>query len=186
MTEGELRSLISRSRKDGFRELFREYRGYVYSIVWKKICSAGTREDAEECISDIFSHIFLHFDEIETGKLKTYISIISGGMAVDKYRSLTAGKNIHSEDDEILESVSSGEDIVFNTENAEQSKRLFDIVQSLGEPDATIIIHRYYYDHTSAEIGKHLGLSPVNVRMRLSRSMKRLKKLLLSDEKFFK
>lgn len=186
MTEGELRSLISRSHKDGFRELFREYHGYVYSVVWRKIYTVGNREDTEECISDIFAHIFLHFDEIESGKLKTYISTVSGRMAIDRYRRLTAGKNISSEDEEILEFVSSDEDIEFDTENSEQSKRLFDAVCSLGEPDATIIIQKYYYEYTSSEIGKYLGLSPVNVRMRLSRSMKRLKKLLLGDEKFYK
>lgn len=186
MTEGELRSLVSRSRKDGFRELFREYGSYVYSVVWRKICTVGKREDAEECVSDIFAHIYLHFDDIEPGKLKTYISTIAGRAATDRYRNLTARKNIPPDDESLLESVCADEDIVTDSENAELSRRLLDMISSLGEPDSTIIIQRYYYERTSSEIGKYLDMTPVNVRTRLNRSMKRLKKLLISDKNFNK
>ena len=51
MTEHELRALIGRSRDEGFRQLFQQYSGYVYAIVWNRISSVGSREDAEECIS---------------------------------------------------------------------------------------------------------------------------------------
>ncbi|MCR5480275.1 MAG: hypothetical protein K6F27_10525 [Ruminococcus sp.] len=55
MTESEIRSMIGTSRKEGFRLLFEEYHAYVYHIVWNTIRSVGSKEDAEECVSDIFN-----------------------------------------------------------------------------------------------------------------------------------
>lgn len=181
MTENELRLLISKSQKDGFRELFRHYYSYVYSVVWRKIRLVGRKEDAEECLSDIFAQIFLHFDEIKPGMLTTYISTVAGRMAIDKYRSLTAMKNRNLNSDELCADVCDDENIEEKTETAQMNKVLLEKIISLGEPDSTIIIHRFYYERTSSEIAKYLGISSVNVRMRLSRSLKRLKKLIINE-----
>ncbi len=181
MTENELRLLIGKSQKDGFKELFGHYYGYVYSIVWRKIRFVGRKEDAEECISDIFAHVFLHFDEIRSGMLTTYISTVSGRMAIDRYRSLIAVKNSFLNSDDFSEDISDEENIEEKTETMQMNKVLLEKICSLGEPDSTIIIHKFYYQRTSSEIAQYLGISSVNVRMRLSRSLKRLKKLILNE-----
>ncbi|MBQ6632853.1 MAG: sigma-70 family RNA polymerase sigma factor [Ruminococcus sp.] len=54
-------------------------------------------------------------------------------------------------------------------------------INELGEPDSTIVTQRYYYDRTSAEIAKELGMRPSAVRMRSARALKRLKKALEKD-----
>ena len=60
-------------------------------------------------------------------------------------------------------------------ERAEQSRILMECIQTLGEPDASILIQKYFYERNSAEIGRIVGLAPTAVRMRCSRAMKRLK-----------
>ena len=181
MNEKELRQLIEKSEKDGFRELFREYRSYVYSVIWRKIRFAGTKEDAEECLSDIFSQIFLHFNEIENGKLNTYISMISGRMAVDRYRKLSALKNTKTEEKSVPENLSAVDDVQKKAENSEMNRIILEKINELGEPDSTIIIHRYYYERTSAEIAVYLNMSAANVRMRLSRAVKKLRETVTED-----
>ena len=69
-------------------------------------------------------------------------------------------------------------DISGEYEKAEQAEKLLNLILSLGEPDASIIIQKYYYDRNSVEIAKMTGLNPVAVRMRLSRALKRMRKLL--------
>ena len=113
--------------------------------------------------------------------LTTYISTVSGRMAIDKYRSLTAMKNRNLNSDELCTDVCDDENIEEKTETAQMNKVLLEKIISLGEPDSTIIIHRFYYESTSSEIAKYLGISSVNVRMRLSRSLKRLKKLIINE-----
>lgn len=182
MTESELRALISSSQKDGFRELFRYYQNYVYSIVWKKLKYVGRKEDAEECISDIFTHVFLHFEDIENGSLKAYIGTVAVRMAIDRFRNLTAKKNISPEDSEILETVCSDEDIEAGNESAETGRLILEKIRSLGKPDSDIIIQKYYYDRSSNEIAEYLDMTSANVRMRLSRALKRLKKMFAESD----
>ena len=40
------------------RKIFDEYCNYVYIIVMNKIKECGTKEDAEECVSDVFAEIY--------------------------------------------------------------------------------------------------------------------------------
>lgn len=178
MTERELRSLISESPPDGRRAVFEEYSSYVYAIVWSKLGSVGSREDADECVSDIFAEIFLHLDDVYEGSLKGYIGTLAKRTAINAYHRLSAnsGKTVSIE--EGFEDMVSGTDIEKDYEKAAAARLLLDKILSLGEPDATIVIQKYYYDRNSVEIARIVHLSPVAVRMRLSRSLRRLRGML--------
>ncbi len=179
MTERELRQLISRSREEGFRALFQQYQGYVYTIVWNHISSVGSREDAEECMSDIFTEIFLHFEEIHENALKGYIGTVAKRKSVNLFYQLQKNQTVPLEE---AVPIASGQDIPKDYENADFQRNLLEKIISLGEPDSTIIIQKYYYDRKSGEIAKVVNLSPVTVRVRLNRALKRLRKLLTDEE----
>ena len=55
---------------------------------------------------------------------------------------------------------------------------LLDQIRMLGEPDATIIMMKYFYDAAPDQIAKTVGMKQPAVRKRLSRAMKRLRDLL--------
>jgi RNA polymerase sigma-70 factor (ECF subfamily) len=63
-------------------------------------------------------------------------------------------------------------------ERAETGHALIDAVKSLGEPDSTIIMQKYYYGRNSADIADIVGMKPAAVRKRISRTMDKLKKIL--------
>ena len=107
--------------------------------------------------------------------------MISDRIAVDRYRSLTAKKNIKTEDEAMLEFMRAEDDIQSGQENAEMNRILYERIMELGEPDSTIVVHRYYYDRTSAEIAEHLNMTAANVRMRLSRALKQLRKTVTEE-----
>lgn len=183
MTERELRTLISRSPSEGHRALFDQYSSYVYAIVWDKLRNAGSREDADECVSDVFAEVFRHLDTVYEGSLKGYIGTVAKRKAINAFRRLStdSGKTVSLE--EGLD-ISSDMDVAEDYERSVASRLLLDKVLSLGEPDATIILQKYYYDRNSAEIARIVHLTPVAVRMRLSRALKRLRKLLPDDNRF--
>ena len=54
-------------------------------------------------------------------------------------------------------------------------------IKGLGEPEATMIIHKYYYNMRSGEIGKKLSMPAGTVRVRCSRALKKLKALLMAE-----
>lgn len=184
MTEQELRSAIRSSRKEGYRLLFQQYYPYVYRIVWNQIRTVGTKEDTEECVNDIFSELFSIFDKVRDGTLHGFIGILARRRAIDLYRLLIHRECLTSLDDENVVEIASDEQIEENVEANRQQKILYHHIQSLGEPDATIIMLKFFYDCNSVEISEKVHMNPITVRVHINRALKRLKKLLLSDRNF--
>ena len=58
MTDTQYALLYSVSPANAHTALFNEYFNYVYSIVFNKLRSCGTKEDIEECVSDVFAAVF--------------------------------------------------------------------------------------------------------------------------------
>ena len=58
MTDSELRELMRVSAEKGRRALFDEYCAYVYAIAAMKLKNCASREDIEECVSDVFAEIY--------------------------------------------------------------------------------------------------------------------------------
>lgn len=159
---------------------FSNIKAMFIRYIWGRIRKVGTAEDAEECASDVFADVFLHFDEIHTGSLQAYIGTIAKRKAVDRYRTLSSDKGIPSEDEE-LQKLPADADIEKDFEISERNRILYEKICSLGEPDASLIIQKYYYDRKSGDIAKTVGMTPVTVRVRLNRALKRLLKLLKNE-----
>ena len=176
--ESELRSLISRSQKDGFQALFQKYFGYVYAIVWNCIRSVGSHEDAEECVNDIFIEEFRQFDEIEPGKLHGYIGTVAKRRAINCFHRLTAKPQAISIEEQSLQTLAAEDSVEQDFDKAALRQVLLDQIRMLGEPDATIIMMKYFYDAAPDQIAKTVGMKQPAVRKRLSRAMKRLRDLL--------
>jgi RNA polymerase sigma-70 factor (ECF subfamily) len=60
-------------------------------------------------------------------------------------------------------------------------KVLMNRIDELGEPDSHIIIQKFYYDRSSAEIADMLSMKASAVRMRAARALKKLRKILAED-----
>ncbi|MBQ2264695.1 MAG: sigma-70 family RNA polymerase sigma factor [Oscillospiraceae bacterium] len=180
MTDQELRTLVGESQEDGFRALFQQYQSYVYTIIWNQLRTVGTPEDAEECISDVFLQVFLHFGEIEDGSLQAYIGTVARHRAIDYFRKLTAAGK-HSGACEETEELPSEENIAQDVEAAVEHRILYEKIQELGEPDRTILIMKYFYQRKSKDIARQVNLTPIAVRVRLNRALKKLRRLLNNE-----
>ncbi|MBQ9695499.1 MAG: sigma-70 family RNA polymerase sigma factor [Oscillospiraceae bacterium] len=184
MTEDELRMAVSRSQKEGFRLLFRQYYPYVYHIVWNRIRTVGTKEDAEECVSDIFAELFSQFDKVENGALQGFLGTLARRRAVNLFHRLAGHDPALPLDEEIVGQMASEEQIEEDLEAAHLQKTLLRHIRDLGEPDAQILLLRYFYGCNSAEIARTLRMHPVTVRVRMSRALRKLKERLTADPDF--
>ena len=130
---------------------------------------------------DVFSDIFIKYNsEGEyNGDIKGFVAFIAKRRAVDTLRRLTSrGVNAVSIDDNEALQLSSAERVDELAEKAETGHAILDAVRSLGEPDSTIIMQKYYYGRNSADIADIVGMKPAAVRKRLSRAAEKLKKIL--------
>lgn len=178
------REPLTASQDEIFRELFTRYSSYVYTIVWNRIRHVGTHEDAEEAVSDVFADLFRNYDSIGEDKLESYIRTLAIRTGIDAYRRLSARKEAPPA--EPLPEIASGEDIEQDHEEAALRKQLLACIRSLGEPDASIVIGKYFYGCTAKEIGEQVGLHPIAVRTRLSRARAKLRKLLAGEDITFR
>ena len=178
LSECELRTLAEQSKEEGFRAIFMQYSGYAYAIIWNHIRGVGTQEDAEEAVSDVFADLFQNIAKIEKGKLESYIQMLARRTAVDLFRRLSARPDhVLDEEDMWIEAVSD-ENIEQDYDQAIMHRQLLDCIRSLGEPDATIVIWKFFYDCSAEQIGKKVGLSRIAVRTRLNRAKAKLRKQL--------
>lgn len=182
MTLSEFRSIMKRSQREGHRALFDEYCNYVYAIVVNVLRNCGSREDMEECLSDVFVKIYRSYsnDELREGDLKGFIGAVAKHTAIDYMRKLTShNRRNTSMDDEDFPEMASDINIGRDAENKERKRLVLETVNSLGEPDSTIIIQQYFYDRTAKEIANSIGMTPAAVQKRSIRAREKLKEMLM-------
>ena len=181
MTETELRLLMAESVQKCHRAIFDKYCNYVYAIVMNVLRNCGSREDIEDCVSDVFMKIYKRLDKSISfsGDIKSFIGVISRNTAIDAYRSLSL-KNFRSIsiDDDNETEFGSDEKLEENAEKKEQSRIILKKIKELGEPDSTIIIQQFYYNRTAKEISESISMTAAAVQKRSSRAKQKLKMLL--------
>lgn len=150
MTDKDIKQLMKRSASEGFKALFDEYWSYVYTIVFSILRGIGSKNDIEDCTADVLSDVMMNYDTEHEGSLKAYLGTSAKRRAIDMRRSLSS----------------------------HISALLLQRIEELGEPDSTIIIQKYFYDRSSAETARILGMNPITVRSRLRRALKKLKDAL--------
>lgn len=182
MTDNEYRNMYSKDPRAAQTALFDEYLSYVYAIVYNKLRSCGSREDMEECVGDVFSAVFISYDQNGKfdGDLKGFIGTIANRKAIQMYRILCRRSGTVYIEDETTE-IADDERIEDNAERSALRSTLLRVIGSLGEPDSTMILQKYYYNMNSSEIADKLSMSPASVRMRCSRALKKLKELLKAE-----
>ena len=181
MTDNELRLLMADSVQKCHRAVFDKYYNYVYTIAFSILKGCGSREDVEECVSDVFMKIYKLLDE-ETGfsdNFKAFIGAVARNTAIDAFRKISTrtSRTAYIDDDTVNE-FRDNEDITENTERKEQSSIILGKIKELGDPDSTIIIQQYYYNRTAKEIAKSISMSAAAVQKRSSRAKQKLRILL--------
>lgn len=112
--------------------------------------------------------------------MQAYIGTVAKRKAIDKYRKLISDKTVLADSEEFL-NLPDDTDIAADSETMERNRLIYEKIRSLGEPDATLIIQKYYYDRKSKDIAKDVNMTPGAVRVRLNRALKKLKELLKSE-----
>lgn len=179
MTNSELKSLLKRSPHEAHSALLSDYGSYVYAIVYNKLRSCGTAEDVEECVSDVFADLFLAIDKGEINNIKAFLGTVAKRIAIDRFRSLSGrtSKTVYVDEDNMQE-LASDFNVEQMSDQSELRRILLDQIEALGEPDSTILIQKFYYNKTSAEIAETVAMNASSVRSRCTRAMQRLKTTL--------
>ena len=169
-----------KSNKDlEIEKIINEYSGYVYTIIINISKGILSDEDVEEIISDVFFILWKNRDKLDDEKkLSSYIAGIIRNLVKEKYRKLKSNLNISDYENVIKDNV----DIDMICEQRERIDVVEKIVKGLKEDDILIFNFYYYSGMKISEIANALNISEFNVKMRLYRMRKKIKKELLKGE----
>ncbi|MGL4773408.1 MAG: RNA polymerase sigma factor [Clostridium sp.] len=181
ISDKNLIEIIQSNKKQGIEVIMDEYSSLVYTIVNNLLSSCYSKEDIEDCISNIFVDIYKSLNNLQEskGSIKGYISLIARRRAIDMYRKYCKKNKQEISLDMLYEEPSSYEcDVSTYISEKEESSFLAESINALGEPDRTIIIRKYFLYQSSKDISKILDIKVNTIDKRASRALIKLKNML--------
>ncbi|MCC3376752.1 sigma-70 family RNA polymerase sigma factor [Cohnella sp. REN36] len=151
------------------------YGADVYRLVGRVLQGAGSKEDVEECASDVYVGAWRRIAEYDAarGTLRTWLLILAKYRALDARRRLLRERRVHPLDG------SPEPQAPEDTERAVLRKAelecLVRAVDDLGALDRTLFYRAYFYYESQEAIARDLGLTRKAVENRLRRLRERLK-----------
>ena len=175
MRDEKILSAVKNRDEKVMAGIIEKYSKLLWKIVSSIIINAGSAEDIEECVADVFIDLWLNPDKYnpEKSKLSSYLSIVARTNAIDKYRQMARRKEVLIEEVVITYKSEIIDEIIEN----EEKEKLISLIKELEETDREIIIRRFYYGQKPKEIAVALDMQGTQVEKRLYQTKLILKKM---------
>ncbi|MCL2224648.1 MAG: sigma-70 family RNA polymerase sigma factor [Defluviitaleaceae bacterium] len=170
---------IQNGEQDAFLYMIDTYSKLLWVVVGGILGTIGTPQDIEECISDVYVHVWQNPKAFNAnrGSFKTFLAIVAKSKALDVYRKLSKSKVI-----EINEAISSSDDDLLGYVLAQEMHgELYSAIESLTEPNKEIVIRRFFFEEKPKAIADKTSLPVKEVENRLYQSKIKLRKILEGD-----
>lgn len=183
MFDSGILSFIKKNPNKGMSALIEQYTPLVYSIVSNKLSSTLSAQDIEEVVSDVFIAFYNQTDKVDLkqGSISAYLSTIAKRKAVDRLRVVKIYERIELDDENCFIEISDSINLENEAERRALNRKLISAINSLGEPDSTIVYRRYFLEESSKKIADYTNLTSDNVRKRLQRALQKIQVYLKGD-----
>ncbi len=154
-----------------FEDIYKTYYTKVFRYILKH---TDTKEDAEDITSRVFMSCYQNFSSYDPEKSSesTWLFVISKNALKNYYRDKKS--DIHIDDPDFPEPTAE-EDFNKAVEYVEIRKILAKALEELEIDNRKIVVLKYFRNKSHREIAELLGLSEVNVRVKLNRSLKKIR-----------
>ena len=150
------------------RTVITRYSRLLWTVAGAVLRPAGTPEDVEECVSDVFLYL------CRRGPLKSWLAMVARSQAVDRYRVLTKRSDLPLEEAALTGCPGAAEALL----EAEDRASLLKAVDGLEEPGREILVRRYCFGQKPKEIALALDLNVKQVDNHLYRAKRKLRDVL--------
>lgn len=169
---------FARSEK-AIKETDIKYGAYCNSIAENILHS---RNDSEECVNDTYLRVWNSVPPERPQNFRTYIGKITRNLAINRYRSFTAGKRGGSNVDVIFSELEGCIPSALTVEDALEEKILIKLLDEFlkkqSDTKKNIFLRRYWYCESISRISQDLSLSESKVTSVLYRMRIKLKEYL--------
>lgn len=155
--------------------IVKEYTSFLNSIINNKVNNTLSLEDKEEILTDAFFILWKNQEKVTS--IKTYLVGVVNNLIKEKFKK----NKITYDFDEVKNYI----DVLNNNlfEDSSRFEKIEEIIGELNEEDRKIIRLFYYEDKSIKEISKEMNQSLSNIKIRLFRIRKTIKKKLKVGDK---
>ena len=166
-----------------FDYIMERYNKLLWIVIGNILEKAGSVEDIEDCISDVYVKLLENpkIYDYKKGSLKSFLVKVGKNLAIDRYRKLTSNKAavIYQQSEAFNE-----DDLLEFIIKNENKKEIFEALDNLKEPDREIIVRKYFFGEKVSVISEKMFLQTKEVENKLYQGKLKLKKMLECQEDF--
>lgn len=179
MDDKYILNLIYAEDSQAMELLMDKYSRLLWTIAGAVLKNAATTEDIEECVSDVFLHIWFHPEEFDSnrGSLKGYLVLLTRSKAIDRLRRSKRVSVVSFDEDILLKT----EDVLENLIKKEDKTQILESIEALEEPNREILIRRFFFEQKPSEIARALSLPVRQVENRIYRTKQQLRQILINE-----
>ncbi|MGH4123536.1 MAG: sigma-70 family RNA polymerase sigma factor [Clostridium sp.] len=162
-------------------DLYDMYFDRIYYYSKRILGTIGTKEDIEECVSDVFLAIWKEIDkfDVERGSFDTFVNVKTRTIALNLRRKIQ--KHTQKYLNESIDDIDIGENASISVEEEVFDKiteqDFLELIDKFKEPDKTYFHLRYFMNYGIKEIAKAFNTTVSSVDNRLYRCRLLLKKI---------
>ncbi len=179
MSDAQIIALFRQRDETAIAQAEQCYGAYCRKIALQLL---GSREDAEECVSDTWLRAWNAIPPAQPAQLRPFLARITRNLALDRLRVRGADKRGGGELPAVLEELSECVAAPGGTESAILAKELQQAIQkfvhSLPARDGNLFTRRYFFAEPVSEIAARFGLTPHNATVILARTRQKLRRFL--------
>ncbi len=170
---------LKRQDQRGLEEAIHKYAGYVSAVVRKTLGPNGSKEDAEELISDVFVALWQNAGSLRgNSSLKPWLAVVARNAALTRLRRPRLEEDL--EDDQLPAEEDGPEDLAEREEHCRLVRQAVDRMEPI---DREIFLRHYFWYQKVAWIAGEMKISESMVKTRLKRGREKLKKALMKEER---
>ena len=169
----DLTQLISKAKK-GDRDAF----GQIYNLFYRRIfryCKFNCAEEAQDICQETFLRAYKSlgkFSEKRGGSFQAYLFAIARNIIIDYRRKK---KDVLLKE---YQDIGEEDDLDERIDKKRENQKLKEAIAKLAETDRQIVVLRYFEEMTTYEVAKAVGMREGALRVRLHRTLKKLKEII--------
>jgi RNA polymerase sigma-70 factor (ECF subfamily) len=173
LNDKQLVKLLHKEPSEGLSEIINLYSGLLTAVVMRILKNP---QESEECVADTFISLWKNIHNLQKiDSLKSYLLCLARNNAIDRYRKLKKQDTISVDGIEGFEIIAD-DDVELLVIKKEFMDELQKIIMKIPEPGREIFIRKHFLFEPVKEIAKGLGLSEAQIRDRLYRIRKQIRK----------
>lgn len=153
------------------------YSAYYGSVLRYLSGKCAQKETAEDLASQVFLYCYQNYDRYDPEKasMASWVYMVANSRLKNYWRDRKAYVDLEEVKDFIPDERDTLDSAILLDELRDD---MADALEKLPERQRIIVVLRYFKDMSAVDIGKMLNMSPVNVRVQLSRALDKLEKEL--------